>query len=306
MRKTDRGDPGQKGRPELSVVLVNYNDSSHLAGCLSSLQKAISGLSAEVILVDNHSEDGSPGLVRTAFPWVRLIENEENLGYPTANNIGFRQSRGEFCLFLNTDTVMPETGLVALLSGIRSRREAGAIGPALVRKNGLFQVSFGRRVSFFSEIRQKFVFNPFYRFALRLSRKAREVGWLSGACLLARRNAVEAAGLFDENFFLFFEDIDLCQRIRERGFKLIFFPAVRVVHIGGAATSARRWRSRLEYRRSQLRFYDKHNSRNSLRFLKLYLRWNVFVLGLIRSRKDRGERARYRDGLRKLASGPGS
>jgi len=306
MRKAGQGDTGQKARPELSVVLVNYNDSSHLADCLSSLQKAVSGLSAEVILVDNHSEDGSPGLVRTAFPWVRLIENEENLGYPKANNIGFRQSRGEFCLFLNTDTVMPETGLTALLSGIRGRQEAGAIGPALVDKNGLFQVSFGRRVSFFSEIRQKFVFNPFFRFALRHSRKAREVGWLSGACLLARRNAIEAAGLFDENFFLYFEDIDLCRKIKERGFTLIFFPAVRVVHVGGAATAARRWRSRLEYRRSQFRFYEKHNSRHSLRLLKLYLRWNVFLCGLIRPRADGGERALYRDGLRKLVSGRGS
>jgi N-acetylglucosaminyl-diphospho-decaprenol L-rhamnosyltransferase len=306
MKETGQGGQGQTGRLELSVVLVNYNDRSHLDACLSSLWKAVSGLSAEVILVDNHSADGSSGLVRTAFRWVNLIENQENLGYPKANNIGFRQSRGEFCLFLNTDTVMPETGLAALLSGIRGQPEAGAIGPALVHENGLFQASFGRSVSFFSEIRQKFVFNPFFRFALRLSRKVREVGWLSGACLLVRRNAVEAAGLFDEDFFLYFEDIDLCQRIKERGFKLIFFPAVRVVHTGGAATSARRWRSRLEYRRSQLHFYDKHNSRNSLRLLKLYLRWKVFVLGLIRSRKDREERAGYREGLRRLASGPGS
>ncbi len=306
MKETGQGGRGQKGGLELSVVLVNYNDRIHLADCLSSLQKAVSGLDAEIILVDNHSEDGSPGLVRTAFPWVNLIEKQENLGYPKANNIGFLQSRGEFCLFLNTDTVMPEAGLAALLSGIRGRSDVGAIGPALVHENGLFQVSFGRRVSFFSEIRQKLVFNPFYKFALRLSRKSREVGWLSGACLLARRDVVEAAGLFDEDFFLYFEDIDLCQRIRERGYKLIFFPAVRVVHSGGAATSVCRWRSRLEYRRSQLRFYEKHNSRYSLRLLKLYLRWNVFLSGFISPKAKRMERAQYRDGLRKLASGPGS
>ncbi|HUU38266.1 MAG TPA: glycosyltransferase family 2 protein [Candidatus Desulfaltia sp.] len=306
MRNSGQSDPGQKSSPELSIVLVNYNDRGHLTACLSSLQKAIFGLRAEVILVDNHSEDGSPDLVRAAFPRVRLIENKENVGYPKANNIGFRQSRGEFCLFLNTDTVVPESGLAALLSGIRGRPEAGAIGPALVHENGRFQVSFGRKVSFFSEIRQKLILNPFYRIALRSSRKAREVGWLSGACLLARRGAVEAAGLFDEDFFLYFEDIDLCRRIRERGFKLIFFPAVRVAHVGGAATSARRRRSRLEYRRSQLRFYEKHNSRNSRRLLKFYLRWNVLVLGLIRSKKDREERARYREGLRRLASGRGS
>jgi GT2 family glycosyltransferase len=303
MKDTGLGHSGQKNRPELSIVLVNYNDRGHLAACLSSLQKALFGLSAEVILVDNHSDDGSPGLVRTAFPWVRLVENGENFGYPKANNIGFFQSSGEFCLFLNTDTVVPETGLAALLTAIRQRPKAGAIGPALVQESGRFQVSFGRKVDFVSEILQKLILNPFHRVALRLFRKAREVGWLSGACLLVRREALEAAGLFDEIFFLYFEDIDLCRRIRERGFSLIFFPAVRVAHVGGAATSARRWRSRLEYRRSQLRFYEKHSSRTSLRLLKLYLRWNVFVLGFNRAGEESGGRAGYRDGLRKLISG---
>ncbi|MBN2409485.1 MAG: glycosyltransferase family 2 protein [Candidatus Aminicenantes bacterium] len=302
---TIRAISGRKSDPELSIVLVHYNDRVHLVPCLSSLQKAVSGLSAEVILVDNHSGDGSPGLVRKAFPWIRLIENSENLGYPKANNIGFRRSRGEFCLFLNTDTVMPETGLSVLLAKIRERPEFGAVGPALVHENGRFQVSFGGRVGFFSEIRQKFILNPFYKIALRISRKAREVGWLSGACLLARREAVEGAGLFDENFFLYFEDIDLCRRIKNRGFKLIFFPLVRVTHTGGGATSACPWPSRLAYRRSQLRFYEKHNSRNSRRFLRLYLRWIVFVLGLIGAGGESEERNRYRDGLRKLVSGRG-
>ncbi len=306
MKEAGRGGLQPKSRPELSVILVNFNDFGHLTACLSSLGKAISGMDAEVIMVDNHSGDGSPELIKTAFPWVELIENRENLGFPKANNIGFSKTRAEFCLFLNTDTIMPEIGIAALLSEIRGRPEAGAVGPALVHQNGRFQVSFGRRRSFFSEMGQKLILNPFYRNTLRFARRAREVGWLSGACLLARREAVETAGLFDEDFFLYFEDIDLCRRIRERGFKLIFVPAVRVIHIGGAATSAQPWRSRLEYRRSQLRFYEKHNSRNSLRFLKLYLRWAVFVLGLVRSSRDREGRNLYRYGLRKLVAGRGS
>ncbi len=290
-------------RPELSVVLVNYNDRAHLTDCLSALRKAGAGLSFEVILVDNHSGDGSPGLVKSSFPWVCLVENRANLGYPKANNIGFRQSRGEFCLFLNTDTVMPEDGLKGLLSGIRARPEAGAVGPALVHENGRFQVSFGGERSAISEWLQKVLLNPYYRFVLRFSKRVREVGWLSGACLLARRQAVEAAGLFDEDFFLYFEDIDLCRRIRDCGFKLVFLPAVRVFHAGGAATSASRWRSRLEYRRSQLCYYEKHNSRASLRFLKLYLKWTVLTLGVFRPKKDREERSQYREGLRTLVSG---
>lgn len=303
MKDSRRGDPERISGLELSVVLVNYNDRAHLAACLNSLQKAVSGLSAEVILVDNRSGDGSPDLVKASFPWVRLVENKANLGYPRANNIGFRQSRGEFCLFLNTDTVMPETGPAALLSQIKSRPEAGAVGPALVNENGRFQVSFGGERTAFSELLQKVFLNPYYRRALRFSKRAREVGWLSGACLLARREAVEAAGLFDERFFLYFEDIDLCRRIRGSGFKAVYTPSIRVTHVGGAATSADRWTSRLEYRRSQLRYYEKHNSRASLCFLKFYLKWNVLVLGLLRLRKNGGELPHFRKELRKLISG---
>lgn len=303
MRDTGRSDPERISEFELSVVLVNYNDRVHLTSCLNSLQKAVSGLSAEVILVDNRSGDGSPGLVRTSFPWVRLVENKANLGYPKANNIGFRQSLGAFCLFLNTDTDMPETGLAALLSEIKRRPGAGAVGPALVHENGRFQVSFGRERSAFSELLQKVFLNPYYRRVLRISKRAREVGWLSGACLLTRREVVEAAGLFDESFFLYFEDIDLCRRIRELGFKTVYIPSIRVTHVGGAATSADRWRSRLEYRRSQLRYYEKHNSRASLCFLKFYLKWNIFILGFLKPGKGNGERRDYREGLRMLVSG---
>jgi GT2 family glycosyltransferase len=305
MKNSGRSDPLRENTPELSVVIVNFNDRGHLSACLTSLQRAASSLSAEVILVDNHSGDGSPALLKADFPWVKLIESGENLGYPKANNIGLSRSRGEYCLFLNTDTVMPETALASLLSVIRERPEVGAIGPALVHEDGRFQVSFGGKPDFFSEIRQKLILNPFCRIRLRASRREREVGWLSGACLLARRKAVETAGSFDEGYFLYFEDIDLCLRLRARGFKLIFFPAVRVIHAGGAVTSASAWRSRLEYRRSQLRFYDEHNSRVSRRLLRLYLRWSVFALGFSPLKKEREERMRYREGLRKLALGPG-
>jgi hypothetical protein len=287
--------------PELSVVLVNYNDRAHLPACLSSLEKAVSGLSAEVILVDNHSEDGSPELVRSAFPWVRLIENDQNVGYPRANNIGFSQCHGDYVFFLNTDTVVPAAAPAALLAEIKARPEVGAVGPALVHENGRIQVSFGTRVGFFSEICQKLILNPFFRIALRRSRKARGVGWLSGACLLARRASIEAAGLFDEGFFLYFEDIDLCRRITAEGFKLLFFPEVRVSHVGGAATSALRWQSRLEYRRSQLRFYEKHSSRLSLRLLKLYLKLIILALGASTQRDE--EKRLFREGLQRILTG---
>jgi GT2 family glycosyltransferase len=289
---------------ELSVILVNFNDRAHLPACLGSLEKALSGLSAEVILVDNRSGDGSPELVKASFPGVTLIENDQNVGFPKANNLGFRHSRGEFILFLNTDTVVPADAPARLLAEIKARPEAGAVGPALVQPNGRFQVSFGKSVGFFSEMRQKLILNPYYGIALRHSGRPRAVGWLSGACFLARREALQAAGLFDEGYFLYFEDIDLCRRMAEKGFSLVLYPGVRVFHVGGAATSSRRWPSRLEYRRSQLRFYEKHSSRLSLRFLKIYLRLTIMALGLSSRRNE--EIKLYRQGLREVLAGPGA
>jgi hypothetical protein len=267
---------------ELSVILVNFNDLPHLGGCLESVKKATEGLTAEVILVDNHSADGSPAFVRESFPWVRLIVNDHNAGFAKANNIGFRASSGRFILFLNTDTIVPPESLAELLAAFKRRPEAGAVGPALVREDSSFQVSFGGHIGFFAELRQKIILNPYYKIALRHSRKVRSVGWLSGACLLARRDVVGAAGLFDETFFIYFEDIDLCRRMRDLGFELLYDPSVRVVHFGGATTAPRRLKSRLHYRESQLNYYEKQGSGLSLLLLKLYLRLSLTGMKLFR------------------------
>jgi hypothetical protein len=293
--------PGTSER-ELSVVLVNYNDRAHLPDCLVSLDKALSGLNAEVILVDNRSDDGSAALVRESFSWVRLVENDRNVGYPRANNLGVRLSRGKFVLFLNTDTVVPAGAPAGLLAEIRSRPEAGAVGPALVREDGSFQVSFGKKMSFFSELRQKLVLNAYRRNALRRSRKPRAVGWLSGACLLARRSALDAINLFDEGFFLYFEDIDLCRRLAVRDGRLLFEPRAEVLHVGGATTSGQARRSRLEYRRSQLYFYSRHAPGFSLRLLRSSLRASIALQsagGRFRGPEGRDLRERYRSLLRR-------
>lgn len=274
---------------ELSVILVNFNDRPHLAACLESVRAAGEGLPAEVILVDNHSEDGSPAFVRDAFPWVKLIVNDRNVGFAKANNAGFGASTGRFVLFLNTDTVVPPGSLAALLDELKRRPQAGAVGPALVREDSRFQVSFGGDIGFFGELRQKLLLNPYHALTLRYSRRVRSVGWLSGACLLAKRDAVGAAGLFDENFFIYFEDIDLCRRIRDLGLDLIFDPAVKVLHLGGATTARRKWRSRLHYRESQLYYYEKHGSGLSVSLLKTYLWLSLVGIRLfkVRSPEDR-------------------
>jgi GT2 family glycosyltransferase len=265
---------------DLSIVIVNYNDRRHLDACLSSLQKHPPSVGHEVIVVDNASSDGSRDWIAGAFPAVRLIANPENTGFSTANNLGVRESRGEFLLFLNSDTVVPPGALDGLLAKLKSDPSFGAAGPALLRGPRSYQVSFGRSVNFGAQFWQKLVLNSYHKVRQKKGGKDRAVGWLSAACLLCRRTAFERAGGFDERFFLYFEDIDLCLRWRLDGWKMVHVPAVRVFHEGGATTAPRAAASRFEYRKSQLYFYEKHNSRVSYGLLRTYLRLNFRYLAV--------------------------
>ena len=206
---------------------------------------------------------------RRAFPAVRLIANPENAGFSKANNLGARESRGRVSSFLEHGHGRPP-GSIGGPSGeaqsrpVRRRRRPGAaprarILPGLVRRKSEF------RGPALAEARPESVLQgpPEKR------RKGSSVGWLSAACLLCRREAFEQAGGFDERFFIYFEDIDLCYRFRKAGWKLIHVPAVRIFHEGGATTAPRAAASRFEYRKSQLYFYRKNTIRaTSSRFLR--------------------------------------
>lgn len=279
--------------PELSVILVNYNDLSHLKECLFSLSDTVKDIPFEVIVIDNFSSDGSPEWIRENAPRVRLIANTENEGFARANNLGIQESRGEYVLFLNTDTILQPQAVSILLAKLKSDRTVGAVGPALLTGERTFQVSFGQKVSFLRELFQKIVLNPFYRIRLKGKVDIRRVGWLSAACLLTRKDVLEEVGSFDENFFLYFEDIDLCIRIRHKNYILEYLPRARVFHLGGASTEGLKLFSRYYYRKSQLYYYRKHNSKTSLMLLRIYLRLNFCLLigwGYLRGAGDLNER----------------
>lgn len=276
-------------KPEVSIIIVNYNDKVHLGECLSVLEKSPLFSKLELIVIDNNSSDGSQELIRTNFSQVNLICNLKNIGFAQACNQGARKSRRDFLLFLNTDAILYPEALSLMLQEIKTNHQAAAVGPALFMGENHYQVSFGRKVSFASELIQKYFFNPYYRIRLKGAEKKKEVGWLSGACLLTRRKALEEVGFFDENFFLYFEDIDLCFRIREKGWKLIYFPQAKVFHRGGTTTAPLGFSSRYEYRRSQLYFYHKYNSNISLFLLRFYLLVNfsfLFLWQKLRKNKD--------------------
>ncbi len=250
--------------PAVSVVIVSFNTRDLLLECLASL--AAVRVPLETIVVDNASTDGSASAVRTHAPSARVIESGENLGFSRANNLGFRAAQAPFVLVLNSDAAVRPGAVETLLETLRSRPDAGIVGPRTVSPDGAIQVSFGPDLTPWNEWRQRRLVRgverrvpSWLRRAEDLASQARETAWVSGSCLVARRDLLERLGGFDEAFFLYEEDVDLCVRARAAGYKVLFTPRAEIVHHLGRSIAAASERAREAYRESHLHFYAKHN-----------------------------------------------
>jgi N-acetylglucosaminyl-diphospho-decaprenol L-rhamnosyltransferase len=263
--------------PDLSIVIVNFNGRGHLERCLQSLEAHPPAVLSETIVVDNASTDGSAALV-AGFPAVRLLQLERNVGFSAGNNAGIRATSGRFVLLLNNDTIVPAGAIDRLLAQLIAHPSAAAAGPRLVDADGAAELSFGPMISPLGELRQKIVMAlhareiaAVSRWIERATRRERDVDWVSGACLLVRREAAEAVGLLDERFFLYTEDVDFCAGLRARGWKILFTPAAEIVHLRGRSRATAPAAANAAYRRSHLAFYAKHHPR-LVPLLRAYLR----------------------------------
>ncbi|MBI3301265.1 MAG: glycosyltransferase family 2 protein, partial [Deltaproteobacteria bacterium] len=237
-----------EGGMDLSVVVVSWNCKAELLNCLESIVcHARSGI-PEVLVVDNASRDGSAEAVRLRFPTVRVIESGANLGFARAANLGLAAARGEYLLFLNPDTLVLTGALDAALHALQSRPTVGILGVRLLDAHGLPQPSCGRFLSL-----SALLWVHIWRFIAgqRAERRAgdghlwsgtavEETDWLVGAFLLCRRAVLQAVGGFDEDYFLYAEDMDLCYRVRQRGYRVLYFPEVAVIHLGNRS-GAQKW-----------------------------------------------------------------
>ncbi len=252
--------------PALDIVVVSFNAREDLARCLTSLRGAAPVLGGHVIVVDNASADGSPQVVAREFPEAHLIALPENVGFARANNVGIRAGRGNLVLLLNSDTVVPAGALDRLAGALRARPTAAAAGPRLVDGQGRAELSFGRMISPWNELRQKTLQRlsehgpgPLRDVVERLTSRTRLVDWVSGACLLVWRADALAVGLLDERYFMYAEDVDFCAALRARGREILFAPEARIVHLRGRSRRGHEAATEAQYRRSQLAFYAKHH-----------------------------------------------
>jgi len=261
----------------LSIIIVSFNARDDLARCLASLHSPAPGIPHEIIVVDNASSDGSVGAARQ-WPDVQTIETGANLGFARASNVGIRASRGDVLLLLNGDTVVPPGAVDHLVEEAQVNDDVAVVGPRLVDSEGRAELSFGSMIGPFNELRQKLLVRGHAArlpvisgIVERLTKRPQYPDWVSGACLLVRRVDAEAVGLLDERYFMYAEDVDFCAAIRARRRRILFTPAVTVVHHRGRSAATARAAADRAYRRSQLAFYDKHHPRWTP-ILRLYLR----------------------------------
>lgn len=236
--------------PKISIVIVNWNTCDLLRDCIISIEGNGQDFEVEIIVVDNCSTDGSAGMCELNFPNARLICNDNNLGFARANNIAIREAAGEYVMLLNPDTRLAPGLLSGLAKHLDENKKVGIAGPKILERDGKTQGSARRfpslRTAFFG--RTSFLQNLFTK-----SGAARDeipclshegtgplaVDWVSGACMIVRREVFEQAGPLDERYFMYWEDADLCFQARAKGWEVDWVPSVELLHLTGSASRSK-------------------------------------------------------------------
>jgi len=261
---------------DLSIVIVNWNTREYLDRCLKSVLCELEGLEYEIFVVDNASEDGSVDMVRVRYPQVRLIANEDNPGFARANNMAIQESRGKYILLLNPDTEMRAGALAVLLEFLGKTPRAGAAGARLLNADGSLQTSAYPEPTLWRELWRLFhldIFRPYANYPMHTweLKQPRRVDVLMGACVLLPRKALDAVGLFDERFFMYSEEVDLCQRLRQDGWQLYWVPQAEVIHYGGQSTQQAAEEMFLRLYQGKIMYFRKHYPGLAVQAYKLIL-----------------------------------
>ncbi len=278
-------------QPILSVIIVNYNVKEFLANCLQSVKVASKGLDTECIVVDNASTDGSETFLKSRFPGVRYIFNEENLGFGKANNQAIREAKGKYMLLLNPDTILSEDTLRILIRHMENNPKCGACGCKIVNPDGSYAPESRRTVptistalfkamglnTLFPESR---LFGRYYE-SWKDENEPGEIEVLSGSFMFFRGSAIKEAGGFDERFFMYAEDIDLCYRVRKNDWRIDYVPETSIIHYKGESSKQNNMQYVRHFNRSLYLFFEKHYSSRYSSFFRLLVFMAIFFRSMI-------------------------
>jgi GT2 family glycosyltransferase len=272
---------------DLSVVIVNYNVKYFLEQCLHSVHRAIGSLQVEVFVVDNNSVDGSCAHIRDKFPWVKLIENRENVGFSKANNQAIRASSGKYVLLLNPDTVIEEHTFQTCITFMEEKRDAGGLGVRMIDGRGHFLPESKRSlptpwVAFYKIFGLSGLFprsRKFGRYHLGFldEHKTHEIEVLAGAFMFLRMETLDKVGLLDEDYFMYGEDIDLSYRIIKGGYKNYYLPDTSILHYKGESTKKGSLNYVLVFYNAMIIFARKHFSKKNARHYSLVINLAIYI-----------------------------
>jgi N-acetylglucosaminyl-diphospho-decaprenol L-rhamnosyltransferase len=279
---------------ELSIIIVNWNTRDLVAKCLDSIYAYPPNCNFDIWVVDNASSDGSAQTVRERFSNVRLIENRENLGFARANNQVIRESVGAHLLFINSDTVIQSDALSRLFAFAHTHPQAGVVGAFLLNRDETPQYSYSNFPSIWSETACAFGLDSRFPFSIWFAppRDSAE-DWVRrdcvpGAAFMIKRSVLDAVGFFDEQFFMYSEEVDLQLRVKKAGWENYIIRSARIIHLGGASIRQSAAAMKAELFRSKVYYFRKHHNPISAfvlrwvfktsilgRILKCYLRGNA-------------------------------
>lgn len=239
-----------ENEPEVSIIILSYNTKSLLRSCLQSVNRSEKHFAFEIIVVDNASSDGSPQMVKKQFPWVKLILSDKNLGFAGGNNLGLKQAKGEYILFLNSDTEITREAVKKMVNFFEQNQKIGASSPkAMLFTGGIDPdchrgfptpwASFCYFLGFERLFPKSRLFGQYHKFYLDLE-KPHEIDAGFGTFMFVRRKALKEAGNWDEKYFFYGEDLDLFYRIKKAGWKIMFYPEVLVRHHKGGSSGLRK------------------------------------------------------------------
>jgi GT2 family glycosyltransferase/lipopolysaccharide/colanic/teichoic acid biosynthesis glycosyltransferase len=276
---------------DISIIIVNYNVKAFLEQCLLAINRAIHDLNTEIFVVDNASVDGSQSMVRNRFPNVHLIENKDNLGFSVANNQALRVAQGEYVLILNPDTLIQEDTLLVLKRFLDSHSDVGAVGVKLINPDGSFQitsrrslptawVSFTRIVGLSKLFPKSRIFGKYNMTYLDPDIET-DVDVLPGSLMCVRKTVFDEVGYFDEDYFMYGEDVDLCYRITKMGWKIHYVPTTKAIHYKGESTKKSELSFVSNFYRAMLIFANKHFRRRYSIFMRAFLRIGIYTRAFI-------------------------
>jgi len=268
-------------QPELAVIIVSWNVATLLADCLQSVfAEGISVNRMRVVVVDNASSDDTIDMVRTRFPMVQLICNSTNLGFTRANNQAMQQCLEPFVLLLNPDTLVRPGAMRTMLQYIQEHPKVGVVGPKLLYGDESSQPSRRRYPTLGMALAES---TPWewhwpdnklalrYRCADRSDESEQQVDWVTGACMLIRRQALEQVGLFDERFFMYSEELDLCRRINQAGWQVVYLPQAIVIHLEGRSSGQVIAARHIHFNASKVYYFTKYHGWLQAEVLRLLI-----------------------------------